>query len=327
MNASKNADRESRLNSSNTCESESARRRVLRWQQTSLPVIDHYAHYVRLFRALPCGVLRRITRGRCRGYSVMRPFVAEKHGLEIGGPSAIFSRHRLIPVYDCCRSIDNCNFSNRTIWDDVTDRKCFENRLGSQFVAEASDLPMISDQTYDFVVASHVLEHVANPLRALHEWKRVLRPQGVLLIILPDKRATFDHRRPHTPFEHLEADFQANTQEDDLTHLDEVLELHDLGLDPGAGSSDQFRERCMRNSSLRAMHHHVFRPEVLVSMFNRLGMRVLHLAVERRFHIIGFAQNSDPSEREQVRLDNLCFLDEDADWRKHDPLGQMRCEC
>ena len=250
----------------------------------------------------------------------MKPFVTGKNGLEIGGPSTIFSKHRLIPVYDCCRSIDNCNFSSRTIWDDVTDRKSFETRLGSQFIAEACDLPMTSDQTYDFVLASHVLEHVANPLRALHEWKRVLRPQGVLLTILPDKRATFDHRRPYTPFEHLEADLHANTQEDDLTHLDEVLELHDLGLDPGAGSSDQFQERCRRNSSVRAMHHHVFSPEVLVSMFSRLGMRVLNLAVERRFHIIGFAQNSDPAEHERVRLDNLRFLREDADWRKHDPL-------
>jgi SAM-dependent methyltransferase len=282
--------------------------------------VDRRAHYINLLSAIPHGVLRRITCGKCRGYSVITPFLAEKYGLEIGGPSTIFSKHRLIPVYDRCRLIDNCNFSRRTIWDDVTDHKCFESRLGSQFVAEACDLSMIPDQTYDFVLASHVLEHIANPLGALQEWKRVLSRQGVLLIVLPDKRATFDHLRPYTSIEHIESDFERNTPEDDLTHVDEVLGLHDLTLDPGAGSWEQFRERCRHNASVRAVHHHVFKPEVLVSLFTRLGMQVLNLAVERRFHIIVFARKSDPAEHEQVRLQNLYLLREDADWRTHDPF-------
>jgi len=149
----------------------------------------------------------------------------------------------LIPVYSLCRGIDTCNFSAQTIWSEPTNLLKFGPRPGKQFVAEASDLSMVPDETYDFVLASHVLEHIANPLRALQEWKRVLNPEGTVLVVVPDKRETFDHRRAFTPFDHIEADFIANTPEDDLSHLDEVLSLHDLALDPPAGPRQQFRER------------------------------------------------------------------------------------
>jgi ubiquinone/menaquinone biosynthesis C-methylase UbiE len=154
-------------------------------------------------------------------------------------------------------------------------------------------MPAISGETYDFVLASHVLEHVANPLRAVAEWRRVLAPGGVLLVIVPDKRSTFDHLRPYTLFEHLEADFSSDVSEGDLTHLDEILTLHDLRMDPPAGSPEQFRERCLDNYSVRGMHHHVFSPEVLVQVFTRLNMRVLSLSIEHPYHIVAFAQKSN----------------------------------
>ncbi len=258
--------------------------------QRARMILDHYPYYVGVLRNLPYGAIRRMTRGKCSGYSIMEPFLANKRGLEIGGPSPIFRGNRLIPVYDRCKRIDNCNFSSQTIWSRPTDGQGFGSHLGTQYVAEAYNLSMIPDGKYDFVLASHVLEHIANPLRALQEWERLLTPEGVLLVVVPDKRKTFDHKRPFTPFDHIEADFHANTAEDDLTHLDEVLALHDFALEAPGCSWEQFRERCRQNLSYRGIHHHVFSPEVLGVMFTRLQMRVLSLAVERPFHIMGFAQ-------------------------------------
>jgi SAM-dependent methyltransferase len=188
-------------------------------------------------------------------------------------------------------------------------------------VAEATDLSTISDNSYDFLLACHVLEHIANPLKAMEEWKRVLSPGGVLLVIVPDKRGTFDRRRPFTSFEHIESDFRANVSEDDPTHANEILKLHDLGLDPGAGSPEDFRARCFNNRSVRGMHHHVFSPELLILMFDRIQMRLLNVVIERPEHIIVFAQrvtkeSADPAIVEYNRL----FLKEDADWRLYDPL-------
>jgi len=215
----------------------------------------------------------------------MSPLFAGKSGLEIGGPSRLFGKGKLIPVYDRCQHIDNCNFSARTIWG-VIAHNASDSIFRRQFIAEASDLTAVPDGHYDFVLASHVLEHTANPLKALYEWRRVMVPGGSLLVVVPDKRATFDHRRPFTSMEHVEKDFEANTPEDDLTHLQEILALHDLELDPAAGSPQEFRERCLANSAVRAMHHHVFSAEVLARMMGRAGMRVANLSSERPGHIL-----------------------------------------
>jgi SAM-dependent methyltransferase len=252
--------------------------------------LNCYPYYRQLLHSLPYAAVRRITRRKCRSYSIIEPFVRNKVGLEIGGPSPTFREHKLIPVYDRCKRIDSCNFSSQTIWSDSDDAQKFGARLGKHYVAEACDLSTMRDGTYDFVLASHVLEHIANPLRALQEWTRVLSPGGVLLVIVPDKRGGFDHKRPFTPFAHIKQDFEANTGEDDLTHLTEILALHDLRLDPPAGTSEQFRERCLRNSSVRAIHHHVFSEDVLARMFAGLSLRALMIAMERPNHVIGFAQ-------------------------------------
>ena len=261
-------------------------------------MINRFPYYVKRLRGVPYGAVRRITRRKCCAYSIIEPFLTDKHGLEIGGPSPCFRGNRLVPVYDRCRQIDNCDFSPKTLWTNAAEKQGFRTVFGKRYITEACDLRAVPDASYDFVVASHVLEHIANPLRALQEWKRVLRPGGALIILVPNKQNTFDHRRPFTSFEHIEADFLANIREDDLTHLDEILSLHDLSLDPGAGSRQQFLERCLRNPEIRAMHQHVFSLEVLAAMFERLNMHVLSVSIERPDHIIGFARKTDPTEHQ-----------------------------
>jgi len=48
------------------------------------------------------------------------PLVAERltgRGLEIGGPSPIFARRGLVPVYPNVGELDNCNFGPETVWE------------------------------------------------------------------------------------------------------------------------------------------------------------------------------------------------------------------
>jgi len=244
--------------------------------------------------------------------------------LEIGGPSSIFTRNRLIPIYRYVASLDACNFSARTLWSSADEARVFGPRLKRQFAAEATLLAGVADETYDLVLASHVLEHVANPLRALREWCRVLLADGVMLVILPHQAATFDHRRPITSLEHLVADEVAETAESDLTHMDEILALHDLALDPPAGTPEQFRERCLRNAEVRGMHHHVFSPELVIEVFDFLHMQVLALAVERPHHIIAVAQKGVPSNVNAVHQVNRALIADDVPWRRSDPFRSSR---
>jgi SAM-dependent methyltransferase len=283
-----------------------------------MPMLLSYQVY--RFQVVSSVLFAMVAQKRCFGYEVMKAYLQGKSGLEFGGPSSIFSANHLIPIYDIVRSIDTCNFVQQTIWSSKKDHHKFGSQLGKQLIAEACDASGITDESYDFVAASHVLEHVANPLRALKEWKRLLKPSGTILIVVPHKAGMFDHRRPFTTFDHIKEDFESNVTDADLTHLQEILELHDLELDPPAGSPEQFRERCLQNLSKRAMHHHVFSPEVLVEIFSFLDMRVLNIAVERPYHIIVQAKKQSQSEQNGVPGVNSAFLNAEAGWRKQGPF-------
>ncbi len=47
-------------------------------------------------------------------------------------------------------------------------------------------LPEISNDLYDIVLCSHVLEHICFPTRLLNDLHRVLKPEGTLIIALPN---------------------------------------------------------------------------------------------------------------------------------------------
>jgi SAM-dependent methyltransferase len=178
------------------------------------------------------------------------------------------------PIYPRLASIDNCNFARDTIWssDSV--------RYEKSFISEATALE-VEPGTYDCLIASHCLEHIANPIRALLEWKRVLRPNGLMLLILPNRDYTFDWRRPITTLEHMRKDHELSTPESDLTHLEEILSLHDLSRDPGAGTYENFRQRCFENLRFRAMHHHVFSPQSAVEILRHADFGIVRQDVSQ----------------------------------------------
>ncbi len=227
-------------------------------------------------------VARRVLDGRLRCYKAVLPFVNGKSGLEIGGPSVVFQgRFRPLPIYARVGSLDNCDFSSNTAWASHEEAYRFSPRKapGKNIFRDASDLSCVATHAYDFVLSSHNLEHFANPVKALMEWKRVTRPGGALVLVLPYYAKTFDRRRIPTGVDHMFADFDRDTPEDDLTHLPEVLEKHDLSIDPGVGSAEEFQRRSQDNFHNRCMHHHVFDENNSRELLTRCGMEVL--AVER----------------------------------------------
>ena len=94
-----------------------------------------------------------------------------KRGLEVGGPSAIFKPWGAILLYPVVAGLDGCNFAGQTVWEGTirsgVSYEFLAGRKGFQFILEATNLAGIPAGAYDFVLSSHCLEHVANPLRAL----------------------------------------------------------------------------------------------------------------------------------------------------------------
>lgn len=238
----------------------------------------------RIRRALPPSILDHVEDFRWRGKRLdiadaYLPLFAGLSGIEIGGPSRLF-RHRL-PIYSVVRGTDGVNFSGQTVWEGAIAEgrtyRYWRSRTGHQHLMEGGDLTGIETGRYEFCISSNCLEHLANPLRAMEEWARVVRPGGLVLIAVPDQRVTFDHRRPVTTLDHVLEDRRRGTGEDDMTHLPEILELHDLGMDPPAGDAAAFRARSERNIENRCLHHHVFDPDLLRGMARHAGLKVLRV--------------------------------------------------
>jgi SAM-dependent methyltransferase len=262
---------------------------------------------------------------RARCYRTCVALLEDRTGLEIGGPSGIFSRGGLLPVYPVVQRLDNCNFARTTVWEGaISEGDTFRfdpsRPPGRQYIAEATNLAQVPAESYGFVLSSHTLEHTANPLAALYEWMRILEAQGVLVLIVPHKEGTFDHRRPVTTLGHLVEDWECGTAEDDLTHLPEILRLHDLSRDPAAGDSAAFAARSARNAENRCLHHHVFDTNLVVEVLDHVGMQILSVEAVWPFHIIAVARKLPPGDEP----DNDGFKAEAAEFRRRSPFSSDR---
>lgn len=129
-----------------------------------------------------------------------------------------------------------------------------EHIVAPDLVAEAAQLPL-APASVDFIIASHVLEHMPFPLAALRAWHDVLEPGGALVLRTPDKRYTFDARRPRTPLAHLVAEYEHPERFDAGVHYAEWAE-HVVGYQPGTPEFEGFVQTA--TETRHDIHFHVW---------------------------------------------------------------------
>ena len=217
----------------------------------------------------------------------------DKVGLEIGGPSTYIMD---TGVYTKPKSLDNANYSTDTLWSQHVDNTdyMFDGKTvpGKTFIADSVDLKIFQNKTYDFVVACHVLEHLVNPLKALKEITRIIKDDGILFLILPYKEATFDHKRSISNFSKLLNNYNKNRNEIDVDdYLSEIFELHDLSMDPPAGSLDNFKERSKKNHENRGLHVHVFDFDLIIKCLSYFNYEIIEKVLVSPFHQVVIGKN------------------------------------
>lgn len=217
-----------------------------------------------------------------------------KIGLEIGGPSSLFGLKGYFPVYLFAKRIDSVNFSTETIWEGkIAEGKNFnyyKSKKGYQYIQEASELKNIPLDSYDFLLSSHSLEHIANPIKALKKWHTLLKSNGELVLILPDKKNTFDIKRPYTSMEHLINDYKQNVDEHDTTHFEEILLHHSSAKNEKRISKEMTKELLQNNYINRRAHHHVFNFETIREMLVYCGFDTIYQQEASPFHLITIAK-------------------------------------
>jgi SAM-dependent methyltransferase len=95
--------------------------------------------------------------------------------------------------------------------------------------ASLTDIPL-PDRSVAMIVCSHVLEHVPDDRRAMHEMARVLVPDGLLLVLIPWRAGPTDEDPSATESERLRRFGQA----DHVRYYGDDFEdrLRDAGLEP-----------------------------------------------------------------------------------------------
>ncbi|MEM3526637.1 MAG: methyltransferase domain-containing protein [Candidatus Jordarchaeaceae archaeon] len=228
-------------------------------------------------------------------FALLREFIEGRYGLEIGGPTPMFRYTGLLPLYPLVSGIDNCIYSKETVWSQFK----FGSEDGSTFrniiISEASDLSSIRDKKYDFVISSHMIEHLSNPVKAVFEMKRVTRNEGAIIIIAPHKDITFDHNRRVTSLEHMILDLNNNVKEGSIDHLDldEIYRTYDFELDSGIRDVNEFRERTLRNMENRALHQHVFDTETILKIYDYVQIKIVFVHTSPIYSIMVIGQKSE----------------------------------
>ena len=165
--------------------------------------------------------------GQRREYKLAVRYLDGLSGIEIGG-----SAHNRFPV-------DAINVDRYAQMDTIykdEERRLSGKALAVDIVAPGDDLPL-DDNSVDFVLASHVIEHFPDPIKALLEWKRVA--SKYIFLVVPHRDRTFDSDR-------------------ELTTVDELVQRNAEGF-----SSDEDR------------HWSVWNCETFVELCQRIGLDVI----------------------------------------------------
>ncbi len=141
-------------------------------------------------------------------------------------------------------------------------------------IGDGETLSTVKSGSYDCLVSAHVIEHMKNPLGSLERWCRVLKPGGKIYLIVPDKRAIFDHHRVRTTLEHIILDYKRPSAERDFEHcLDYAKFVH------GKSGNEAliFADHIIKTNY--SIHYHVFIPEDTVKLVEWFSTNVRHLSI------------------------------------------------
>jgi SAM-dependent methyltransferase len=140
---------------------------------------------------------------------------------------------------------------------------------------DGKTLSSIEDDTLDFIIANHMLEHCENPLGAIRNHLRKVRPGGILYYAIPEKTQSFDAARENTSFSHLVEDDLWGPEKSRLRHFWQWVTFVNHTRDPDEAAG-QVEELMKINYSI---HFHVW-DEMSFGQFVKRARRYLQGSFE-----------------------------------------------
>ena len=245
--------------------------------------------------------------------------IAGRRTLEIGGPSD----HVLNQLYDILGTTDNLIapnqhkvFAQSSQGIGITGEGKFVGGgsvRGDVLWGDAHDFDLRAERApYDLIYASHVLEHMLDPIKALVTWKKHLAAPGphdsaggdggAMLLVLPWRNKTFDkyrppdlmqkllrkfHGGPETYFEDMEATLRTWSYFDDPGLIEEANCAHECSTDEAMAA---LRRRLSEPGGPESLHWHVFDFDLIAQALVCIGMEVVFMDLWPPYHQVVIAK-------------------------------------
>lgn len=146
----------------------------------------------------------------------------------------------------------------------------------------------VGSRRFNYVLASHVIEHIPNPLGWFNEIYGFMEPGGILSLAIPDKRYCFDRlRKVTTAIDWIGAWLQKATRPTPGQILDQLsnevrykgdigwgenIESHDLTHAVGQREALRIAIEAMNSQEYRDVHCWVFTPKSFCNLLRRLSV-------------------------------------------------------
>jgi len=144
--------------------------------------------------------------------------------------------------------------------------------------ADADQLPF-EDNKFQFLISAHCLEHCPDTIKTLKEWKRVIKQNGLLILILPHFERTFDNGREITSLEHHISDYENKVDIYDKDPLDEWENISLINANPKWLQDDNAKKndgslnfKWMAENGL--IHYHVWTQNEIADLGRFLNMKI-----------------------------------------------------
>lgn len=160
-------------------------------------------------------------------------------------------------------------------------------------IAEAESLEPILSNSQDFAICNHVLEHMKDPIGAVKQWIRVLKPGGRLYLAIPDHSNPLDRHRAVTSFEHLLDDHRsrASREEADEEHYWDFTRSAHREMSPQ--ELEQFTSKLIQERY--SIHFHAFD----LALFEKL---LAHVCADGEANTVELLHNREADSLEYVAV-------------------------
>ncbi|MFN8369826.1 MAG: glycosyltransferase [Bacteriovoracaceae bacterium] len=135
------------------------------------------------------------------------------------------------------------------------------------YIDNGESLSTFTENSQDFIIANHFLEHCEDPIATLKSFFRVLKENGVIYLALPDKRTTFDCNRKNTTLEHLIKDHVEGPLSSRFDHYKEWPQFVEPHFGRTYATEVEIEKRAKELMDLHySVHFHAWEPQDVFEM-------------------------------------------------------------